>query len=83
MSQRAAYICEKVFFIKVPQRAAIDYIFSLVPIGIMHRFYGQKLEKMGVNFFFWEGGGGGGCGEKRENVSQRAPKHTTFAMQIK
>ena len=23
------------------------------------------------------------CGERRENVSQRASKHTTFAMQIK
>ena len=77
MSQRAAYICEKVFFIKVPQRAAIDYIFSLVPIGIMHRFYGQKLEKMGVNFFFWEGGGGGA--ERRERMCPKEHQNTLLS----
>ena len=66
VSQRSAYICEKIVFIRVSQSAAIDYVkFSLVPTEIMHVylfwFYflwwvkiRKNKTKKGLNFFVWE-----------------------------
>ena len=60
MSERSAYACEKLFLIKVSQRAAIDYIifpcphwynacvFILILVFMMGKKL-EKIEKLGIN----------------------------------
>ena len=67
MSQRSAFICEKIFPCPYWCKA---YIFILILAFMMGKKL-QRIKKIGVKFL------GGVLGERGRSVSQGQPKHTT------